>query len=378
MSINPETLNEQATSSLFDNAMRAIDLGREGGNEGLPMGFERLVQYVPNLQRGTYYLMVAGTGVGKTACTDQAFMYEPFEYLMNLGEDTDIELDIDYFSFEIDSSVKITKGISRRLYQKYGIIADVNLILSKGKNRISQEIYDLVLEQRIYFEELEKRLHVFDMPENPTGVNKYLRAKSARHGKEHYKEVDTVDDAGQPCKRTVFSHYVPNNPKRYHLAIVDHASLSKQEKGMNVQDTIIKLSGYFTQWRNNYQGIPVLVQQLNFDQFSSDRAKLKKVTPTLGDLGDSKYTGRDCNVCMSLFSPMALELPKFMEGPGHNGYNINRMQDSFRSLEILKGRDGGIGTRIGLQYVGAAGVFKELPPPAHMTEADYKRVAELK
>ena len=364
--------------ALFDNAIAGIEQGRAGGNEGLPMGFERLVQYVPNLQVGTYYLVGAGTGVGKTAFTDQAFMYEPFEHLMNLGEDTDIELDIDYFSYEIDSTVKVVKGISRRLYQKYGILADVNYILSKGKNRISDEVYKLTLEQREYFDHLEKHLHVFDMPENPTGVNKYLRAKSAKHGKEFFKEIDTVDESGKPIKKVVFDYYVPHNPKRYHLAVVDHVSLSKQEKGMNVKETIDKLSQYMIQWRNNYRGIPVMVQQLSFDSLSSDRAKLKKVTPTLADFGDSKYTTRDANVVLSLFSPMSAELPNFMSGPGHSGYDINRLKDNFRALEILKGRDGGIGTRIGLQYVGAAGVMKELPRAADMKEADYKRVLELK
>jgi hypothetical protein len=364
--------------SLFDNAVRNIDQGRAGGNEGLPMGFERLVQYVPNLQIGTYYLVGAGTGIGKTAFTDQGFMYEPFEYVMNLGEETDIELDIDYFSYEIDSTVKVIKGISRNLYKRHGLIADVNYILSKGRNRISQEVYDLVMKERVYFEELEKRLHVFDMPENPTGVNKYLRAKSQAHGKEFYKEIDTVNEQGQPIKLKVFDHYVPNNPKRYHVAVVDHVSLSKQEKGMNVKETIDKLSQYMIQWRNNYGGIPVMVQQLSFDSQSSDRAKLKKVTPTLADFGDSKYTTRDANVVLSLFSPMSAELPTFMGGPGHSGYDINRLKDNFRALEILKGRDGGIGTRIGLQYVGAAGVMKELPRASEMTEAHYKRVLELK
>ncbi len=258
--------------SLFDKALRNIDQGRAGGNEGLPMGFSRLVQYVPNIQQGTYYLIGAGTGVGKTAFTDQAFMYEPFDYLMNLGEETDIELDIDYFSFEIDSTVKITKGISRRLYQKYGLIADVNYILSKGRNRISDEVYKQTLAERVYFEELEKRLTIFDIPENPTGINKYLRSKAAAHGKEHFKTVDTVGDDGQPLKKQVFSHYVPNNPKRYHIAVLDHASLTKGEKGMTTKDTIDRLSQYFIGCRNNYGLIPVMVQQLSFDNLSSDRA----------------------------------------------------------------------------------------------------------
>jgi len=364
--------------SYYKAALARIDQGRAGGNEGLPMGFSRLVEFVPNIQLGTYYLVGASTGVGKTALTDQAFIYEPFEHVMNLGEETDIVLDIDNFSFEIDIATKITKGVSRRLYQQYGIIADVNHILSRGKHRISQEVYDKTLEQRIYFEELEKRLQVFEMPQNPTGINKYLLHKAEQHGKTYYKEVHSLDDHGKPTTFQVFDRYVPHNPKRYHLAIIDHISLMKEERGYQLKENIDKMSQYFIQLRNNYRIIPVVVQQLNFDGYSSERGKQKKVTPTLADFGDSRYTTRDANFVLSLFKPMTLELPRFLEGPGHNGYDINRLKDNFRSLELLKGRDGGIGTRIGLQYVGAAGVLKELPRPAEMKEADYQRVLALR
>ncbi len=110
----------------------------------------------------------------------------------------------------------------------------------------------------------------------------------------------------------------------------------------------------------------------------SSPMKLKKVTPTLADFGDSRYTTRDANIVLSLFSPYSMGLPKFMEGPDNQGYDINRLRDNFRSCEILKGRDGGIGTRVALQYVGAAGLMKELPRPSEMTEADYARVLALK
>lgn len=51
------------STSIFDNALSKIDRGRSGLNEGLPMGFNRLVNYLPNIQQGTYYLVGAATKV---------------------------------------------------------------------------------------------------------------------------------------------------------------------------------------------------------------------------------------------------------------------------------------------------------------------------
>ena len=41
-------------SSIFNDVINEVDRGREGLNTGLPMGFKRLVEYLPNIQQSTY------------------------------------------------------------------------------------------------------------------------------------------------------------------------------------------------------------------------------------------------------------------------------------------------------------------------------------
>ena len=89
------------------------------------------------------------------------------------------------------------------------------------------------------------------------------------------------------------------------------------------------------------------------------------MTPTLRDFGDSKYTTRDANVIMALFSPFRMKMPEFQ------GYNIPQLGNSFRNVEILENRNGEPGVNLGLNFIGPSGTFRELPVAAQMNEALY-------
>ena len=89
---------------IFDRVINKINRGQQGLNKGLPMGFERLVQFIPGIQQGTYYLIGGETGSGKTAFTDDAFLYNPYDWYK--ASDTGIKLKVFYWSLEIDKEIK--------------------------------------------------------------------------------------------------------------------------------------------------------------------------------------------------------------------------------------------------------------------------------
>ena len=353
-------------ASIFDKVKNSIDRGREGLNVGLPMGFNRLVEYLPNIQQRTYYLIGAGTKVGKTTLADDCFLYNPYDYLMN--NESDIVLDIDYFSYEIDKETKIIKGVARKLWWDHGILTDVNTILSRGRNHCSDEIYQKVMEYRLYFETMEDVVTIHDMPDNPTGMNKYLYRKAYEHGKAEF-EVVGKDDSGKEITR--FKSYTPDNPNRYWIIMVDHIALMKQERGFNTKQNIDKMSQYFVQLRNNFGAIPVVIQQLAFDSESDERHKSSRLTPTLKDFGDSKYTTRDANVVMALFDPSRYRLDNFQN------YDVRRLGNTYRNLEILANRDGEPNVNIGLNFIGPSGTFRELPRASEITDENYVKASRM-
>lgn len=354
--------------TIFEDVLNEVDRGRQGLNIGLPMGFNRLVQYLPNIQQATYYLIGAGTKVGKTTLADDCFLYNPYDYL-KAHPDSPITLDIDYFSYEIEKKVKIVKGVSRKLWWDHGIIADVNQILSRGNNHCSDELYNLVRGYRDYFEEMEQVVTIHDMPDNPTGMNKYLYRKANELGNVEYEVIGTDPETGREITR--FKKYTPHDPNRFWIIFIDHIALMKQERGFNTKQNIDKMSQYLVQLRNNYGAIPVVIQQLAFDSENDERHKSGRLTPTLKDFGDSKYTTRDANVVLALFDPSRYGVERFQN------YDVRRLGNSYRNLEILANRDGEPNVNIGLNFIGPAGTFRELPKATEITDEQYNKAARM-
>lgn len=358
---------EETTESVFDSVITEIDRGREGLNEGLPMGFKRLVEYLPNIQQGTYYLLGGATKAGKTTLADDCFLYNPYDYLKAHPE-SNITLDIDYFSYEIEKKVKIVKGIARKLWWDHGIIADVNQILSRGNSHCEDGLYELILTYKQYFEDMEDMVTIHDSVDNPTGIYKFLLNKAEKHGKVVKKNINKDPD-GEPIWR--IDSYVPDNPNRYWIVMIDHIALMTNERGFSTKQNIDKMSQYLVHLRNVYNIIPVVIQQLAFDSESDDRHKAGRLTPTIKDFGDSKYTTRDANVIMAVFDPARHNMERFQN------YDIRRLKNTFRNIEIIANRDGEPNVNIGLNFIGPSGTFRELPKASEMTDAHYEKASTM-
>lgn len=342
---------------IFDQTISEIDRGRSGLNEGIPIKFERLNIHIPNIQQKTYYLIGGETSAGKTAFADDIFMYDPIEWYLKNKENTNIKLHIKYFSFEINKIRKITKLIAKRIYNKYKILVDVNYVLSRGKNRIADEIYELVVDEKEFFYRMEEYIDIIDTPINPTGVNKIMRTYLDTVGKDEVSGYNKI--------------YHPHDPNLHIIMIIDHIALSSLEQGFTKKQNIDKLSEYCITLRNRYSVIPVLVQQLNRDMSSSDRFKLNRVEPQLSDFKDSGCTQEDADTVIALFNPSRYELPSF------HRYDVTRLRKYLRTCHILKNRDGEADIMTGMGFIGEIGLFFELPRGSEMTQDVYKKIEDF-
>lgn len=341
-----------------------IDAGRLGLNKGLPHGFNRLVEYIPGIQQSTYYLIGAESSVGKSAFVNNSFVFNPIDWYIKNKDNTDVKLKIHYYSFEISKEMMLYKAACRKIWMDHNVLLDVNYVLSRGKYRISQEHYDLVIDSLNYFDELEDILYIQDIPENPTGVWHNELKYAAKNG------------SGLTADYKLEGDYTPNNPNLYTLIIVDHISLVKKERGFNTKDLIDKLSEYMIILRNKLHFTPVIIQQLNRAGNDPTRIKMDRMEPMLSDFKDSGNTVNDSNVCLALFSPARYEMDT------HKGYKINPrdggMGGRYRSCSILKNRDGEADKTIGLEFVGEVGGFTELPKVSMITDLDYSRINNIK
>ena len=349
---------------IFDNVQKKIDEGIVGENVGLDMRLGRLIDYVPNLQQETMYLIGGESGSGKSAFAYNHLLYFPYEdWLKNHSETCNFKAFV--WSLEMSKEIITTKAICRQIWLENKILVDVNYVLSRGKNRISSEIYNLVKTKRAYFEKFEEHVEIFSA-ENPTGIWNTMLNYMETTGKIYTKPVETKTGTIQ-----VFDKYVPYK-NQYVLLIVDHISLLRKERGMNKKEVIDKMTEYAIELRDKFKITPIFVQQLNRNLSSTDRMKMDKMDPMLSDFAESSDTQHAANFIFSLFSPYRYDLKNY------RGFNIDALGDRYRSLGVLKTRDGEANFLMGLGFLGETGLFKELPKASEMKALDYEQIINIK
>lgn len=359
-------------AKIFDSVIANIDSGKMGLNQGLNTGLERLKDYMPNVQRGNMYLIGGETGSGKSALAVDSFLYSPYDdWLLNYR--TRINFHAFVWSMEMDKDIVLTKAICRRIFMitEGKVLVDINYVLSRGKNRVSQEIYNLVLNTRQYFEDFEDKVTILNN-ENPTGIRNTIHDYMLANGKDTYKQFIIKDRVtGEEIKREVYDRYVPHNDieKMYTICIFDHVGLTKGERNFTKKQTIDKLTEYMIDYRDRYQITPVFVQQLNRSLSSAERFKQDRVLPQISDFKESSDTTDASNFVLSLFSPNRYEMKKFRD------YTIDweegGLGDRFKYLSLLKCRDGNADIGIGLAFIGEIGKFQELKKAKLMLKENY-------
>lgn len=359
--------------SIFDNAIGRIEDNRYKRDNCIPFSgiFPRFSEYLPGIQQKRYYIISGSSGAGKSQLTDHLFVFTPNDFI---STDTDIKLKIFYFSLELDKETKITQWMTRRLYDHYNIRANINILQSVGKNRLSDSIYMALQETKEYFYKLEESVEIIDTTLNPTGIIKRVEEYARNNGtiiKKPCKIKEKQDD-GSISEHEVqgFDRYVPNNSNEYVIIIVDHASLLNLESGMPIKQTIEKLSKEFVRLRNRYGYIPVLVQQQSAEMGNLDHFKADKMEPSKQGLAESKLSYNDCDIALGIFSPHAHEIKTY------RGYNVVQMGDAYRNLNIFKNRFGIQNVNLGMYFDGAVNYFKELVKVDEMNDGIYARIKQ--
>ena len=342
----------------FNQLKQEVQLGLDGRNGGIPMGFDRLNRYI-GIRKSMYFLVGGLTGSGKTSFIDDAFVLNPFDWYIS-HSDPKIKLRIIYRSMERTRVYKLAKWVSRKIFLDHGIIIPVTKLLG-WTDRMNHDEHDLFLMYEDYMGRMDEVITIIDGPENPVGIAKELKAHALQHGK-----IEQVDEYNK--------RYFPNNEREITLVIIDHIGLLKTTKDQTTKKQAIdKMSDELRFARDFYGYTPVVVSQFNRDISNPIRIKNGDVEPQLEDFAESSQTQNDADVVLALFDPMRYKVAD------PSGYNLDKLKDEyggkyFRSLRLIKNSYGEDDVRIGLGFMGQIGMFKELPRRKDMTDADYDSV----
>ena len=342
----------------FEHLKGEVEKGLTGGNEGIPMGFDRLNRYM-GLRKSMYYLVGGLTGSGKTSFIDDAFVLNPFDWYIT-QKNPKVKVKIIYRSMERSRTYKMAKWVSRKIFLDTGNIITVSKLLG-WTDKMSSNEHDLFLLQRDYIEAMNEVITIIDGPENPVGIAKDLNKYAMERG-----EIIKIDEYNK--------RYIPNDENEITIVVIDHIGLLKLTKDLPTKKQAIdKMSDELRYARDFYGYSPVVVSQFNRDISNPMRIKNGDVEPRLEDFAESSQTQNDADVVLALFDPMRYKVAD------PSGYDLDKLTDDygakyFRSLRLIKNSYGEDDVRIGLGFLGSIGMFKELPKKRDITLDDYESV----
>lgn len=344
-------LKERVLKDLRERRERVL----KGLTNSIPSPFKRFQNDFIGIEQGKYYLLTGGTKSSKTQLGSFLFIYTPLLYAYQHPEK--IRLKIFYYNLEESKDDILIRFMCYLLYTKNNIRISSNDLKSIKEGVILDEAILNLLDTKAYTDIIDffEQTVIFGDSANPTGIYLESRRYLENHGTVHKKSEDRKDEYGMPTKVEVFDYYEPADPDEYRILFIDHVSLLSTERGQTLKQTIDKLSEYCVKLRNRYKITPVVIQQQSLEQEGLEAHKSNRMKPTLAGLSDSKYTSRDVNIALGIFSPFRCELPEY------KGYDIRVLKDRARFLEVLINRGGSPGGMIALYFDGAVNFFKELP-----------------
>ena len=324
---------------LKNNIQRGVD----GYNKGLPTGFKRLNAHISNIQQKRYTTIGGATGTGKTAYVDSAYLFHPYEFLVD-NPDFHHSLEIIYYSLEIPPEEKLAKFACFKLWENYGINIDSKILYSEGEFNIPPEIVPLIDMMEPYFTKLQERVLTFRSSMSPNYMYKDIMSYAEKRG--------TVER-----NNGVVVKYTPHDPNLITAITIDHANLitpNAEDKGSQ-KSAIDRASKMLVFFRNMFRFSPIVVSQFNRGIEGMDRKQQDSQEPLLSDFKETGATQEDANIVIGLFNPHRYGIKE------HRGYPISQLKRRYRSAHVLKNRGGADGLQVGLHFMGEIGKFKELP-----------------
>lgn len=327
----------------WDSLKNQIERGKKGLNTGIPFkNFTTLSNHIKNIQQGRYDLIFAGTGVGKSAFLNSTYVYGAIDFLQqNPGYIHDLE--IIYYSLEINPEHQIAKHIASLMWEEYGILTTKDEILSVGNLEIPKKVEELLPLYETRMSEIQSKYIKFRSVLNPDFFLKDILTYAAKRG------TLLKDNNGEVVG------YIPNNPALITEIIIDHIGLIHLGSYGSLKEAIDKVSKDLVFIRKVLNFTPVPVSQINRSAEGMNRRDDDNWLPMLADIKNTGNMSEDAQTIIGLASPYYYGIDNF------RGFDITRYKDRYRVAKICKNRDGSTNLLADFLFIGEYGGYYQLP-----------------
>lgn len=339
--------------NLYQAALNNIKLKAEnkklGRFNGIPFPYPRFSQYIPSIDKEQVICLTSFSGAGKSRFLRHTFVTHPYEFSLKHN----YPIEIDYYCLE-DSAEKTFKSIlCNYLFTKCGERVSLYDLDSKFKE-LPTNILRLIVEGEKYLADFCNKVRIKDGFTSPNAIKRDILKRANEIGTLHTKEHN-----GQKF----VTGYTPKTDVHW-IALFDN--LNNITRDFEDKDEKRAMDRFVQDdCRLFYSKVlkmtPVVVHQQALEaerqQFTNTGGMiLEKNKPSLANLGGTKEVTRSYHLVLSLFTPHKFKVPSYL------GYDITKLRNNFRELEVLKTNDG-VDSSISsaLFFDGGPEVFWELP-----------------
>jgi hypothetical protein len=312
--------------------------------EELPIFYKTL----PGLIRGQYFSITGYTGSAKSFLMGFLFLLLPYRYCKK----NKMPLKIIVYALE-DSYPKFWLRMkSELLRNRYGLYLTYYQFIGAHEG-MTDAHKKALLEIESEVEEMKKYIIVIDDVKNPTGIRKRTEEELAPLGRKILGEKFT-DEQGNEHQQWTWEYY---DPDQQVIIITDHVGILSREKNMGVllseHDVIGKHSEYCRDvYIKKYNAIVCDVHQQVMSGDGLQAQKQDALEPSLSKFGKNLEVVQNYMTVLAIFDPKRYGLKKY------EGIDITKYP-GFRSIQILKHRDGNNDDKFAFQFFGTP-YFKEV------------------
>ena len=236
-----------------------IEQGKSGKNIGLSTGLKKLDKIIGGIQPNRYYLIGAGSSVGKSALVI-FIMYNLLRYSKD-------PVTLIYYSLELGAEVILSKLMGLYCAEEFGIHLTTNDIFS-FEHVISDSDYEKLEQAKEWLKTVKNNLTIIDK-----GLSARILYKETLPILEELGYIEENEEGRE--------YYIPYDSQRKVIGIIDHMSLVRSEDNRNKKAEMDLMSSYMVTLKRKLPLSWFVLMQQNREASSMDRRKADMSEPTL-------------------------------------------------------------------------------------------------
>ena len=273
-------------NNIYEDLIEVIEKNRNdkisGKKIGIPYPFPRLEEELCGIQKGQVIGISGASGLGKSKITRNIFVYNTIRFAIK----NNYPLKIIYFALEDNEKRLQTFMLSHLLSREYGSRVNSNILLSRGKEPLSEKTLNKILKQENELKKFFSYISFVKAANTPNQIDEYLENVALENGKFYKNEIGKWI-------------YEPKDDTHILVIIDNFSNISADSKDSNDYNAVTRLSRDIIRKKySDYCGftfVNVLQQAFaveNQQYANSGNLIIQKLIPTMATIGDVKVIAR--------------------------------------------------------------------------------------